>query len=169
MVLVCVSLLSEEKAIMEVNQIRKQYFWDNNFLNKREKRELDRNMKVYVYSHYVAWLITIVMFITMCTAPYFPQPFYNDHWSSLKKNIAKTAGYLYVLFGYYLLNAHECFFAYTILHSYFQLNILRAYLLHELERYEETYLNKKLNSYRYQALVEGALLRCIKQHKIVLE
>lgn len=150
---------------MEVNQLRVQCFWDYSFLNEAEKRKFDHHAKVSIYSHYIAWVITVVTFIFLCTAPYFPPAVYNEDWSYLGRFFVKTCGYVYVLFGFYLLTTHECFCAYTVLHGYFQLNTLKAYLRHEFQRYAKVDLEDKIKSFKYQALIEGALLRCTKHHK----
>lgn len=161
-------ILCNEKSILELKEFRKQYFWDNNFFIKREKLEYDFKVKMSVFAHYASWFIIVLVCISIITTPFFPQTIFNEEWSYLTQLFVKASAYLFVLFGYYIVATYEGFYAYTILHAYFQMNILTVYLRHEFRHYENMDLSDKIYSYRYQTLIQSALLRCIKQHKRVV-
>lgn len=164
----CFSLFDEEKSILEVNELRIHYFWDNNFLNKQDKRKFDRNVKIHVYLQYISYAMTIPILTCVVIAPYFPPSLCNENWPFLARFIVQIFGYICVTIGYFLAIIHESFYAYTILHGYFQMQTLKAYLRYEFLRYEKIDLTGKIYSYKYQTLIEVSLLRCIKQHKILV-
>lgn len=145
-----------------------KYFWDNNFLNKHEKREYNRIVKISIFLQYISWVAILLFVIAIFTAQYFPRIIYNEHWPKSTKLVVKTVAYLYTFIAYYMAITHVCFYVYTILHGYLQMKTLKAYLRHEFREYEKIDLNKKMYSYKYQSLVGGAFLRCIKQHKRVV-
>lgn len=146
-VLSCLSIVHEKTTIENVREIRKKFFWANK-----------SNVKIFVYSHYLLWIATIALVISMYADTYLPPYIYKDDWGCLTKFSIRLFVYLYIAFGFYMADTHECFYAYTILHVYFQLNTLNAYLLHEFHR-----KNKNQNE------INCILLRCIKQHKRVTE
>lgn len=102
-----------------------------------------------------------LVYISVTTAPYLPHASSNENGSYLTTFTVYTG----TVFGYFMAIAHESFYAYIILHGFFQMHTLRAYLRHEFCQYEKVDLNEIINSFRYQSLIDGALLRCIKQHK----
>lgn len=167
--MVCsLSLLDHEKTIIELNECRVEYFWDANFLNECDKYKFDRRANFHVYVHYVSWTIAICVFTSMCTIPYYPEYAYSENWSHLTQVVVKVVLYFFGLFGYYAAGSHAGFYAYTILHSYNQMDTLRAYLRYEFRRYEEIDPNERVYSNRHQTLIEGALLYCIQQHERVV-
>lgn len=165
MTLGSLSVLDQETTILQISQLQKQTFWDNNFLNKRKFVYM---ANISVYLHYLLWAFTLLTLIAVYVTPYFPQTIYNDNWSLPTKFFVKTSAYLFFTYGYYIGIGHENYYAYTILHGYLQMNTLKAYLRHELHRYEKIDLTEKISSYKYQSLIEGAFLRCIKQHKKIV-
>lgn len=165
----CLSILNEEKTFIEVNQLRAQYFWDNNFLIARVKIKFDRNAKFCVYSHWILWILAVVLIVSECCDGYRPKYICPDDWSNLAKSAVTFCICICISYGYYVANSHECYFAYTLLHSYFQMNTLSGYLRNEFLKYRKMDLNEKLRSYEYQSVIGGVLLRSIKQHKKLAE
>lgn len=166
MTLLSLQILDQQKALREISQLRVQSFWHNHFLNESEQCKINRSGKISVYLHYIFLVFAVLALITQCTSSYLPQTIFNENWSDLTKIFLKAFIYFAFLFGYYLAVAHVSLYAHTILHGYFQMKTLTAYLQHEFREYAKIEDEKeKINSYRYQTLIEGALLRCIKQHK----
>lgn len=164
MVFDCLSLLRDEKTIVEINQFRIDYFWNNNFIHTHEK--LNRIVTTYVYLQWCLWFTAITTNIGVWTSNYFPQILYANS-SIFMKILLRLFAYFCFTFGYYVALTHESYYVYIILHGYLQIYTLKAYLQQEFRRYENFDLNTQINSYRYQSLIEGVFLRCIKQHKII--
>lgn len=74
-------VLDFERPFLELKQFREQHFWDNNFLNKREKLEFEREVKIVVFAHYFSWFAMVFVFTSLVTAPYFTQTIYSEEWS----------------------------------------------------------------------------------------
>lgn len=169
MILSCLSIYDEKKTSVELNEMRTQYFWDNTFLSKLRKCEFYRIMKLIIYAHYLLWISITLLAIIMGFTSYVFDHICPEDWPCLTKFVVKVYLHLLISFGFYLGTTHECFYAYNILHAYFQLNTIGAYLRQEFCRYGKIILDNKMHSYKYQTLVEGVLLRCIKQHKKLTE
>lgn len=170
MILSCLSICDGRKTSVEVNEMKIQYFWDNTFLSKQRKRKFCRTMKLMVYTHYLLWVSMILLTIFMGFTLYVFDHICPEDWPYLTKFAVRVYLHLACLFGIYLGTTHECFYAYNILHAYFQLNTISAYLRQEFCRYGKIILDDKMHSYKYQTLVGGVLLRCIKhKHKKLTE
>lgn len=146
-----------------------EYFWCNNFLNRDDKRVFDCNVKLAVYLHYLGWIIAAVLIGAEWKTSYTPAVLQLELFPYWLQLAVVPFQYLSLWFGHYVVQTHECFFAYTILHGYFQLKTVSAYMRYEFFKYNKMSLKEKLHSFEYQSVIGGVLLRSIKQHKRLAE
>lgn len=164
-----VSVFDEKQTILEINKIRKNYFWNQTILEKGQKRIFQLEAKISIYAHHMVWIFTLLLFISLTFTPFLPRFLYGANWPNWAIIIMKYLFYMFFWTGYYIGNSHEAFYAHIILHGYFQMNIMIAYLRQEFRKYKNMSVNTKVYSYRYQKAIEKVLLHIIKQHQQLTE
>lgn len=165
MFLAIVSLHDERATIVELNRIRQRYFWDNDFFQTREKRVNLRDVKLFIFAHYLIWILATIVFIILFFVSIVPKFICEENWLRSVKLIIKVSFHFYILTGYYAGNTHLCFYSHVILHGHFQMNTLMVYLRQQFGRCKKMRFIEKINSRHYQNVVKRVLLRCIKQHQ----
>lgn len=149
MIFACLLIFNEKKTILKINQIRIHNFWID--LTEHEK-----HIKIPIYSHYLLWFLISLLYCTLIYRPYLPIYVYNENWPFLVNFIVIINSYFLLLFGHYVAISHECFYAHSILHGYFQIKTVSVYLQKEFRKYKNN-----------QKQIENVLLCCIKQHEIL--
>lgn len=159
------SLDYERQTMKEVNEIRTEHFWSKHLLTYKEKRRFNCAVRLHNFLQFVLWclaLIDIIMLNAMSNV--YPFFIYEENWSLCKKIIAIMFIYIAISFGYYIGNTHECYFAYHILQTYFQMDILLSYIRKSLRRYKKLNFTKKMNSETYQAEAKRILKTSIAHY-----
>lgn len=133
-----ISSICAEKQIDILNRIRLKYFWNNRFLTPAEKRKFDKEVKIFIYLIILLWLITTVLIANFCTPTFkYSKLIFNDEWYVIIKSTVKLIFVFNIAFGYYIGNANVCYCVYIILHYYFQMTVLRAYIKQTIKDFGE--------------------------------
>lgn len=155
----------ETKTMKEIKQIRIKQFWSKNLLNNREKRSFFRNIRFFVFLHFLLWCLALTAALMLNEMPnVFPIFFFNKKLPFWGEIIYKICMYMFIFFGYYVGNAHECYFAYNILQTYFQMTILISYIRSGMGEYKKLKLVEKIRSETYQEQAREIFQRSIRHY-----
>lgn len=166
MVVSKLSMTYEEKTIHELHQMRTNFFWSNKVLKERNKRIFAYTINAVSFLHLILWcLATVMVILANKEANIYLELVYNENWPYFYKTVHKTITFIFIVFGFFTGTAHECYYAYNILHGYFQMDILMAYLNQEMEKYENMTLKDKVLSELYQSETRKILRRCISHYQ----
>lgn len=166
MVVSKISLDLLENTIKKLLCFKAKQFWSHDFLSENQKRSYDNEMTTFVLLHLAFWLLALIATI-MSLAPnnFFAKFIFNDNWSVYNKIAFRVCFFVFVACGYFVGNANECYCAYLVLHSYFQMRTLMAFMREALGEYKEMGFDKKLFNGAYQLVVEEVLRRSIQQYQ----
>lgn len=161
-----ISLDYAQPKLAALNAIRLKYFWSNDFLTEKEKRMFTKKIKIFVVLIYTLWLLVGVVTLVTFIVPFrFPNHVHREEWPYWVRKIAEIL--IFVLFtgGYYIGTSTVCYFVYTILQSYFQMEILRAYITKAMRKYKKTPHEDKICDKKYQSEMRLIIKRSIKQYQ----
>lgn len=91
-------------------------------------------------------MYVILLLVALIFNPNTSQILYQDSWSHFAKLGENFLFLLYVLFGYYMENTHEAYYAHIVLHGCLQMNTLIVYLRQEFRGDKKISLTDKINS-----------------------
>lgn len=158
--------LSDERLQLEaIFSLRERCFWKNDCLTPHEKRTCERDMKSFVYLHFLVWFFLFLLTVLVALIMSFPKFVYNSEWPFYLIVIAQLLFLWFHITGYYLGTTHVCYYSYVILHGYYQMKVLIGYLRVEFEKQKKRKMKDKVYCEKYQAISENILIRCIKQHQ----
>lgn len=156
-----ISLDCTEKKLKICNTIRLKYFWTNEFLTPKRQQQFDRKVKILIYPFVLLWIITYILITMIFTSLTYPKFIYNNEWCMIFKLTVVIIFFLNAAFGYYIGNVHLCYCAYMILHCYFQMTILRTYII------KQTIKNFGINGKKSQWEIRLILKTSIRQFQII--
>lgn len=166
-----VSLDILEKTIKKLLHIKRNKFWSYDFLPSTQKRQFEREIMVFVLLQFTFWLFALILTI-ISLAPniiIYPQFVFDFLRPIMPKFFFKIGFSIFMACGYFLGNATECYYAYVVLHNYFQMKTLMAFINEALGRYKKISFNRKMFDSEYQLAVEEVLRRAIQQfHQLKL-
>lgn len=160
------SLDFAQQTITAVNTIRLKNFWSNDFLTAKEKQKFTTKINFFVFLIYILWFLACVLTLTTFVVPFkYPKYIHKEEWLYIVRKTAEIL--IFVLFagGCYIGNTGLCYFIYIILHSYFQMIIVRAYITKAVKKYEEIPLKDKIFDKTFQLEIGLILKRSIRQYQ----
>lgn len=165
-----VTLDLEKDFMEELSVFKIQYFWPNEFVTLKNKRSVITSIRVFNLLHVVLAGFGIASVIVLNETPNsYPTFFlYNDLFPLFfRKVLYKIGAYILLVFGFYAGIAHECQYAYHILHNHFQMKLLVEYMKQRIKPYRNMSLKYKIQSKKYQLVVNNIFIQSIK-HYIIL-
>lgn len=157
---------STQKKLLTFNAVRSKFFWSNNFLTAKEKRCFNQERNIFVYVIYVAWSIGFAVAIMTLTMPFeYPKYMFVDKWHFIFKKSVRFFVFLLLFCGYYIENSGISYYAYGILHSYFQMIILRRYIKKTIKNCGKHTLKDKVSDKNYQREMQVIFKRCIHHYQ----
>lgn len=169
MILSSLSLYDEKPEIDSINQLKNRFFWNADFFTPQEKLVNERDVKIYIIFHWILWFLAILLLFVLIFIFSLPEFLYNNNWPFSLIQIIKILFFVYYITGYYIGNSHECWYAYVILHGYYQMKVIVVYLRQEFLKYKEMTFIEKIDCEEYQKAIELVFLRCIQQHQRLTE
>lgn len=164
MILAKISLDISMKGLVELEKLRKEQFWPNDLLT-----EIDRNaIKYFTLQQYLLWCFALMFLINMAIFSItYPEFIYKSYYSSNVKRAFGIWFLFYSTFGYYMGTAAETYFAYTILHCYFQIKVIVYNIRNEFKNYDNIPFKQKKYSELYQKAVHNILKKSIEQYQML--
>lgn len=151
-------------TIKKLILIKTTTFWSHEFLKRKEKRNLYYEMTAFVVLHLLLWLFALTIIIGVLVSNASSSNFvFNDEWPFLSKIIFKLSVSITTVFGYFTGNATECYYAYIVLHNYFQMRILMVFVRQAVKKFKERSLKQKIFDNTYQLEVQEILRQTIEQ------
>lgn len=131
-----------------------------------EKKSLLDTMRLFTFLEILFWILAILTIILIEIEPFkHPKFIYDENWSIYIEILYKSSFLFSCIFGYYIGNSNQTYFAYAILHNYYQIQILISYIKSGIQRYEKMALASKISSVWYQKTAHEVLLRSIQQYQ----
>lgn len=154
----------EREPMNEISDIRNRHFWSANLPAHTRKQ-----IKRFNFVHTLLFIFAIppVVFINITPDIFKKFMFYDDHFPFWYKIVYKIGLNVIVAFGYFVTTAHECQFAYNILHLHFQMLNLRRFLTKEMGRYKKMPYWQKIHSSLFQSHTRDVLKCCIDQFSVL--
>lgn len=167
MVVIKISLDFLAETLEKLGFYRTKNFWSIDSLTLKEKRNFHNETTTFVLMQFLLWclaLITIGSFFTTDLA--LLKFIFNEEWTLFIKTIFKICFIVFVSFSYYAANTILCYYAYIILHNYFQMKILMA-CIKTTGKYKRRNLKNKTFNNTYQFEMRDIFMRSIKQFQIL--
>lgn len=144
----------------EISDLRNRHFWCSSLPSHTRKQ-----IKRLNFLHIMLFIFTIPPIVFINTTPNIFKKFmfFYDRSPFWYKIGYKIGVNVIVIFGYFTTTAHECQFAYNILHLHFQMLILRKFLVQEMRRYKKMPYWKRIYSNFFQSHARDVLKCCIDQ------
>lgn len=149
-----------------LNTVRHKYFWSNHFLEPKEKLSFYKKVKLFDFLIYILWFLALLVIVLAFTMQFEYSKFvYNNEWPLIIRKLASFLIFVFVTGCYYAGNTNLCYCVYMILQSYFQMLVLRSYIMKALKKYKNVTFEKKIFDSRYQWKVQLIFKRCIRQYQ----
>lgn len=158
-----ISLDVLEKTINSLTYIKTKTFWTHDLLSAKQKRMFHNEMTGFVLLQLFFWLLALAVIIaSLAPNIHFSKFVYNDQWSLINKITFKICLLIFVSCGYFVGEATECYYVYIVLHNYFQMKILMAFMKAALAKYKCVRFDEKIFDGEYQVAVGEVLRRSIR-------
>lgn len=144
--------------------MRSHYFWSNEFLTLNENNKMKNRRLLFTIIQSMFWVMSFMLFIRLKIEHIAYSKFaLNDDTPIYIGYTYRTVFYIAFVCGYFIGNSYESYYIYIILHNYFQLKMLSAYICYKMKRYVKLPFKRKWNSNFHQNEVCSMFIVSIKQ------
>lgn len=163
------ALYDEKLKFAELQLMRERTFWGDDFFTMRERFIKKLGVNISVAAHWLLWIVMLTLHVVLSFVVVPPNIVYNNDLSTFSLMTSRVLFSFYSLCGYFLGNMHVCYYGYSILHGYFQMKVLINYLRHEFREHREQKILEKISDRKYQKSIGKLFVRCVKQHRNLIE
>lgn len=169
MIVAKLSLDSESTKIDQIDVIRAEQFWSNDFLTSSEfKNNFQFTITFFNTLHLVVMGFGFLIGFLLSTVPNVNSKFMmNENWPIFIDILYKILTFTFTTIGYYIGNTYICYYGYNILHCHLQKEIIICYFWKEFGKYKKISLKNKMFSKTYQKKAADIFKKSIIQFQVL--
>lgn len=157
---------STQRKVITLNVVRVKFFWSNNFLTAKAKHRFNREVKLFTSIIYGLWLFGFIIAAMVLMMPFQYSKFlFVEKLPLALKKFVRLSHSMFFFCGYFVAHSGLSYCAYGILHCYFQMVILRAYITEAIKNCGRKALEDKVADNNDQKEIQMIFKRCIRHYQ----